>query len=137
MWWLRALQLLAPITLCATTACNLTTSVERAEEVRIQVESSSAGPVTIITSNFFTVVEEETGDVRLNFLVSDTAFVDLPHDRTYALAPTSSFAVRLEAPLEEDIRVTLRASTQGTQRFRREGILLDLERPLDFFYTTN
>jgi hypothetical protein len=121
----------------ASSGCELTTSTDRAEEIRIQVTSESTEPVEIITSNFFVVVETEEGDVVLDFLVSDTILVHLPHDQTYPLAPTFNFAVRVQAPLEDDTRVTFRASTGGTERFRREGYLLDLDRPLDFFYSAN
>jgi hypothetical protein len=116
-------------------ACQLSTSVERSEELRVHVEGEAPGAVEVITSREFILAETEDGGEELSFLTSDTASVLLPYDRTFPLAPTYQFAVRVQAPVEDSVLVTMAVFADGTERFRRTDHLLD--RPLDFFFSSN
>lgn len=113
-------------------ACRLSTDTDRSEELRILVDGPWPGLLEVITSSQFLVGEGEDGGAVIHFLAADTASLPLPVDQTYALAPTYQFAVRIQAPPDEEVVVTFAAYADGAERFRREN--LSLEEPLEFYF---
>ncbi len=117
--------------------CRLNTASEPAREVRVQLQGSVTTTVTLITSNAFQVQQTAQGVATLDFVIADTAQVNVPVDRTFPLAPTGRFALRVQAPLSDSAVVDLVVSTNGSERFRAEGQLLDVDQPLDFSFSRN
>ena len=114
-------------------SCRLSTGTDRSEEVRIRVDGQWSGLLEVITSFQFLVGEGEDGGTVIHFMSADTASLPLPVDETYALAPTYQFAVRIQAPTEEEgVVVTFTAWADGAERFRRENV--SLEHPLEFYF---
>jgi len=105
--------------------------------VRVQLQGSVTTTVTLITSNAFQVQQTAQGVATLDFVIADTAQVNVPVDRTFPLAPTGRFALRVQAPLSDSAVVDLVVSTNGSERFRAEGQLLDVDQPLDFSFSRN
>jgi len=140
-WWVRTpgcggvLALVVAVVLLS--GCRLNTGSEPSRDIRVQLQGDVTTEVELITSNFFVIQQTTTGGASLDFVISDTARVRVPVDDTFSLAPTGQFALRVQAPLADSAVVNLIVSANGSERFRAEGQLLDLDQPLDFFFSGN
>lgn len=93
-----ALACLAAVAAAAPAGCDLLTTGDRAERVRVVVDSSDRAVEThVVTSPRFGF-GTEGGRETVVFVTADTVVADLPFDETYELPPTGMFAVRALVP---------------------------------------
>lgn len=88
-------------------ACDGLLFPDRPEDIRVLLEGDASEPVRVVTSRDFIVGGSgEASRSGVEFVEADTALVALPFERTYPMAPTYHFAVRVSvADTAADVRM--------------------------------
>jgi hypothetical protein len=111
-----------------TAACDLTSGPsrrDRADEASIDVTGESPVPLLLVTSKEWGItLDEETGEEQIVLSKADTAEIELPYQRTVALAPTYRILFRLTNPdADRDASIRMQVRMDGEVVYDRQATL--------------
>jgi hypothetical protein len=112
----------------ATAACDFGFGPARRgrpDAATIQVSGESPVPLVLVTSKEWRVeLDDETGQQRIVLSKADTVELELPYQRTVALAPTYRILFRLINPdADHDANVRMRVSLDEDVVFDQQATL--------------
>ncbi|MGH7476132.1 MAG: hypothetical protein ACRELD_07570 [Longimicrobiales bacterium] len=109
---------------------------QRPEQARIIVEGSAPAPLQLITSTRFRRFINEDGEVRVELIVSDTASVAPPLDRTLQLSGQAvGVFARLTNPDTMVASVRMRVLIDNDVRYDQLADLSDASLEFSFVFT--
>jgi hypothetical protein len=116
-------------TLAVASGCDIFDGPNPPSQAELTVTSTGELPVRVITSNdFFTEVDQETGETTLTYVTSDTLMVVGQHAQNYAMGANVRFAVNATVPDAEDPQnVSMQVWLDGTEHYNSTGDLVDGE----------
>jgi len=122
----RTLALLfVAVALSAGCDALFNTGQDRAQNARIRVTGTSAGPLQLILSNSFSAVPDlNTGQFITVLTLADTFDLSLPIDRSYPLGVAERIFVRLTQPdSTREADVTMRIHLDDREVYQQRSIL--------------
>ncbi|HEX7118868.1 MAG TPA: hypothetical protein VF212_08780 [Longimicrobiales bacterium] len=119
-------------------ACNTISDPTEhyAENAHIELTGTSPVPLVLVTSTVWgQKVDEETGDLVTELMQADTAEVELPFERTVALAPTYRILFRVINPdTAESASIRMRVHLDDELVYDQPGTLLNASLEYSFAY---
>lgn len=104
--------------------CSGLLTIDRGGEIRVLVEGDASTPLLVVTSDDFLVGASTPGpEGGVLFVQADTTLGPPPFERTYDLAPTFVFAVRVSIPSGEQGNVRLRVFLDGAGVWDEESLV--------------
>lgn len=137
-WYSTALGSVALIITLFSAGCNTISdpSEEYAENAHVEVTGTSPVPLLLVSStNWVYQVNEETGERTIGLVTADTLEVQLPVERTVALAPTYRILFRIINPdSARAASVRMRVRLDGDVMFDETATMRDAALEYSFNY---